>query len=59
MGTADVLPKDGRFSPAPMQVRIGEPVDPASTSASQLRERVMALRDNRLRENVDQYALVS
>ena len=59
MGTADVLPKDGRYSPAPMQVHIGDPVDPASTSAPQLREQVMALRDNRLPESVDRYALVS
>ena len=28
-GTADVLPKGGHWSPAPMQVRIGEAVDPA------------------------------
>jgi 1-acyl-sn-glycerol-3-phosphate acyltransferase len=59
MGTADVLPKDGRYSPAPMQVHIGDPVDPASTSAPQLRAQVMALRDNRLPESVDRYALVS
>ncbi|MDT5298754.1 MAG: hypothetical protein QOG79_1996 [Mycobacterium sp.] len=59
LGTADVLPKDGRYSPAPMQVHIGDPVDPASTSAPQLRAQVMALRDNRLPESVDRYALVS
>jgi 1-acyl-sn-glycerol-3-phosphate acyltransferase len=45
LGTADVLPKGGRFSPSPMQVRIGEPIDPTSLSAPQLRERVLALRD--------------
>ena len=43
-GTADVLPKGGSYSPAPMQVRIGEPVDPNTISASQLREQVVALR---------------
>ena len=59
MGTADVLPKGGRFSPAPMQVRIGEPVDANDASAPQLREQVMALRDNRLPEMEQQYALVS
>jgi 1-acyl-sn-glycerol-3-phosphate acyltransferase len=59
MGTADVLPKDGRYSPAPMQVHIGDPVDPASTSAPQLRAQVMALRDSHLPESVDRYALVS
>ena len=26
VGTADVLPKGGRWSPAPMQARIGEPI---------------------------------
>jgi 1-acyl-sn-glycerol-3-phosphate acyltransferase len=45
LGTGDVLPKGGRFSPAPMQVRIGEPVDPATVSPEQLREHVIALRD--------------
>ena len=59
MGTADVLPKGGRFSPAPMQVRIGEPIDADDASAPQLREQVMALRDNRLPELEQQYALVS
>ncbi|MDT5240997.1 MAG: 1-acyl-sn-glycerol-3-phosphate acyltransferase [Mycobacterium sp.] len=59
LGTADVLPKAGRYSPAPIRVHIGDPVDPASTSAPQLREQVMALRDNRLPENVDTYALAS
>jgi hypothetical protein len=29
-----------------MQVRIGEPIDPAGTSAPQLREQVMALRED-------------
>ena len=44
-GTADVLPKGGRWSPAPMQVRIGEPVDPDTSSATQLREQVLTLRE--------------
>jgi len=44
-GTADVLPKGGRYSPAPVQVRIGEPVDPDAVSAPQLREQVVALRE--------------
>ena len=45
LGTAEVLPKGASFiSHAPMQVRIGEPVDPASTSAPQLRAQVMTLR---------------
>ena len=59
MGTADVLPKDGPYSPAPMQVHIGDPVDPASTSAPQLPAQVMALRDSHLPESADRYALVS
>jgi 1-acyl-sn-glycerol-3-phosphate acyltransferase len=47
LGTAEVLPKGASFiSHAPMQVRIGEPVDPADTSAPQLREQVMALRED-------------
>lgn len=46
LGTAEVLPKGASFiSHAPMQVRIGEPVDPALTSAAQLREQVIGLRD--------------
>jgi 1-acyl-sn-glycerol-3-phosphate acyltransferase len=46
LGTADVLPKGASFiSPAPMQVRIGEPVDPNSASGLQLRAEVMALRE--------------
>ena len=42
-GTADVLPKGGRWSPAPMQAHIGEAVDPNSVSAPQLREQVATL----------------
>lgn len=42
-GTADVLPKNGRFRPAPMQVRIGEPVDSVQASTPLLRAQVMAL----------------
>ncbi|HTY29337.1 MAG TPA: lysophospholipid acyltransferase family protein [Mycobacterium sp.] len=44
-GTADVLPKGGRYRRAPMQVRIGEPVDPDRALASQLRAQIIALRD--------------
>jgi 1-acyl-sn-glycerol-3-phosphate acyltransferase len=58
-GTADVLPKGGRWSPAPMQVRIGEPIDPNSTSASQLRSAVLTLRDNLQPEVVNRYALAA
>ncbi|OBF44705.1 acyl-phosphate glycerol 3-phosphate acyltransferase [Mycobacterium sp. 852002-50816_SCH5313054-b] len=47
LGTAEVLPKGASFiSQAPMQVRIGEPVDPHSASAPQLRAQVLALRDD-------------
>jgi len=44
VATADVLPKDGRSSPAPMRVFLGAPVDPHGTSALQLRTQVLALR---------------
>ena len=57
MGTADVLPKDGRFSPAPMEVRLGAPVDPHTTSAPQLRAQVLALRGDVMVD--DHYALAS
>jgi len=51
LGTAKVLPKGAGFiSPAPMQVRVGEPVDPGTTSAPRLRAQVMALRDDFLPE---------
>jgi 1-acyl-sn-glycerol-3-phosphate acyltransferase len=59
LGTADVLPKGGHYSAAPMRVHIGDPIDPATTSAPQLREHVIALRDNRLPETADHYALAS
>jgi 1-acyl-sn-glycerol-3-phosphate acyltransferase len=58
-GTADVLPKGGRFSPAPMKVRIGEPVDPESTSPAQLREQVLALRESLVPEPLTRYALAA
>jgi 1-acyl-sn-glycerol-3-phosphate acyltransferase len=46
LGTAEVLSKGASFiSHAPMQVRIGEPVDPDSISAPQLRAQVMDLRE--------------
>jgi 1-acyl-sn-glycerol-3-phosphate acyltransferase len=57
LGTADVLPKGGKFSPAPMQVRIGEPVDPELVSAPQLREQVVALREGRVAQPLNRYAL--
>ena len=51
LGTADVLPKGASFiSPAPMRVRIGEPVDPNGTSAPGLRAQVMALRAGSISE---------
>ncbi|HEX7826553.1 MAG TPA: lysophospholipid acyltransferase family protein [Mycobacterium sp.] len=59
LGTAAVLPKGGHYSRAAMRVHIGDPIDPATTSAPQLREHVIALRDNRLPETVNQSALAS
>jgi 1-acyl-sn-glycerol-3-phosphate acyltransferase len=58
-GTADVLPKGGRYSPAPMQARIGEPVDPDAISAPQLREQVVALKENHQPGPVNRYALAA
>ena len=60
LGTADVLPKGTNFiSPAPMHVRIGEPVDPNSISGSQLREQVVALRGDHLPAPSHRYALAA
>jgi 1-acyl-sn-glycerol-3-phosphate acyltransferase len=58
-GTADVLPKGGRWSPAPMAVRIGQPINPESVSAEQLREHVVALRDNVALHEMNRYALAA
>ncbi len=58
-GTADVLPKGGRWSPAPMQVHLGEAVDPNSVSAPQLREQVVTLKDGVPADVVNQYALAA
>jgi 1-acyl-sn-glycerol-3-phosphate acyltransferase len=58
-GTADVLPKGGRWSPAPMQVRIGEPIDPDGVTAEQLREHVVALREGLQPAAVSRYALAA
>jgi 1-acyl-sn-glycerol-3-phosphate acyltransferase len=58
-GTADVLPKGGRWSPAPMQVRIGEPIDASTLSAPQLRASVLALRENLQPETGNRYALAA
>jgi len=57
MGTADVLPKDGRYSPAPMRVYVGAPVDPHDTSALQLRAAVLALRGEVELVTEDRYAV--
>jgi 1-acyl-sn-glycerol-3-phosphate acyltransferase len=47
LGTGEVLPKYGRYSPSPMEVRFGEPIDPTATAADELRREVVALRDDR------------
>ncbi len=47
LGTADVLPKGGRLTPSPMEVRLGEPMDPTDINASELQREVRALRDGR------------
>ena len=43
LGTAAVLPKNGRYRRGPMQVRIGAPVDSHRVSATGLRTRVLEL----------------
>ena len=58
-GTADVLPKGGRWSPAPMQARIGEPIDPHTVSASQLRDEILALRENLQPHAANRYELAA
>ncbi|MEE6139818.1 lysophospholipid acyltransferase family protein [Mycobacterium sp. 050128] len=58
-GTADVLPKDGRYSPAPMRVHVGASLDPHTTSAPQLRAHVLALREGAVAGAADRYALAS
>ena len=58
-GTADVLPKGGRWSPARMQVRIGEPIDPDTASASELRKHVLTLRESLQPDAVNRYALAA
>jgi 1-acyl-sn-glycerol-3-phosphate acyltransferase len=45
LGTGEVLPKYGRYSPSPLEVRFGEPIDPTATAAEDLRRDVVALRD--------------
>jgi 1-acyl-sn-glycerol-3-phosphate acyltransferase len=45
LGTGDVLPKHGRYSPTPMEVRFGEPVDPSATTAAELQHAVVRLLD--------------
>jgi 1-acyl-sn-glycerol-3-phosphate acyltransferase len=58
-GTADVLPKGGRWSPAPMQVHIGQAIDPTTVSSSELRASVLALRDGLQLQTVNRYALAA
>jgi 1-acyl-sn-glycerol-3-phosphate acyltransferase len=43
LGTREVLPKNGRFRPTPMEVRIGAPRRPEDATAEQLRQDVVAL----------------
>jgi hypothetical protein len=42
-----------------MRVRIGQPVDPESVSPEQLREHVIALRDDIALHDVNRYALAA
>lgn len=43
LGTREVLPKNGRFTPTPMEVRIGAARAPAEATADQLRADVVGL----------------
>ena len=43
IGTAAVLPKGGRLTPAPMRVELGQPLDPHRVSTPRLRAEVVAL----------------
>jgi len=56
-GTAGVLPKGGRFSPAPMRVHLGTPLDPHATSAGELRSQIVAMLSREV--TGDRYALAS
>jgi 1-acyl-sn-glycerol-3-phosphate acyltransferase len=46
-GTAAVLPKGGRLTPGPMEVRFGEPMNPTNVCAQDLRREVLSLRNGR------------
>lgn len=46
LGTREVLPKSGKYQPGPMEVRIGDPVDPDTIDAPTLRDRVVTARDS-------------
>jgi 1-acyl-sn-glycerol-3-phosphate acyltransferase len=58
-GTAAVLPKDGRYSPAPMRVRFGAPLNANGVSAPLLRAHVSALREDPAALAAHRYALAS
>lgn len=45
LGTRELLPKNGRLTPGPLEVRVGEPRDPAATTAEDLRDDVLGLLD--------------
>lgn len=44
-GTGDLLPKHGRLTPGPVEVRFGPALDPAGCTPARLREEVVALVD--------------
>lgn len=46
LGTRQVWPKSGAFSPGPLEARLGAPVDPHTTTAAELREQVVAMLNN-------------
>ncbi len=46
LGTRDLLPKHGRLTPSPLEVRLGAPLHPTATSVEALRSAVVALLDD-------------
>ncbi|MCH1866748.1 1-acyl-sn-glycerol-3-phosphate acyltransferase [Nocardioides sp. CFH 31398] len=45
LGTRELLPKNGRLTPGPLEVRVGEPLDPATTDTEALRDAVVGMLD--------------
>jgi 1-acyl-sn-glycerol-3-phosphate acyltransferase len=59
MGTADVLPKGGRYSPPCCRSTSANPPNPDGISAAQLREQVVALKESLQPAAVNRHALAA